>query len=161
MGDGPRVQVFKLRRRLVDARRLLHFGRKLQIFVLRVQFHQNFMLSFCSNRFTLLFCILLFSISCYKLVISCRGNYSWWKKGRKYHKWSQRKDLVQWFLTFFASWTPKSQKKFHGPLNYQIVILVDPWIPVKEVWKQKFAFVIFTDPLDPLHGRFGGPWTPG
>ena len=28
-------------------------------------------------------------------------------------------------LSFFASWTSKSQKNFHGPLNYQSVMLVD------------------------------------
>ena len=28
---------------------------------------------------------------------------------------------------------PKSQENFHGPLNYQIAILVNPWIPAKEV----------------------------
>ena len=42
-------------------------------------------------------------------------------------------DLEQWFLTFFAQWTPKSQKYFHGPLNYQNVLLVDPWISVIKV----------------------------
>jgi hypothetical protein len=26
--------------------------------------------------------------------------------------------LVQWFLTFFAPWTPKGHKNFHGPLKF-------------------------------------------
>ena len=32
----------------------------------------------------------------------------------------------QWFLTFFAPRTAKSQKNFHGPLNYQSEMLVGP-----------------------------------
>ena len=35
-------------------------------------------------------------------------------------------EVEQWFLTFFSSWTPKSQKKLHGPLNNQSVLEVDP-----------------------------------
>ena len=27
-----------------------------------------------------------------------------------------RDTLRQWFLTFFAPWTPKSENNFHGPL---------------------------------------------
>ena len=34
--------------------------------------------------------------------------------------------LRQWFLTFFAPRTPTSQKNFHGPLNYQSALQVDP-----------------------------------
>ncbi len=48
----------------------------------------------------------------------------------------------QWFLTFFAPWTPKSKKK-------------------RCKWVQHFTFLIFTEPLDPLHGPLRGPWTPG
>ena len=49
------------------------------------------------------------------------------------YSFSQMIQRYQWFLTFFAPWTPRSQKKFHGPLNYQSVLLVDPCIPVKAV----------------------------
>ena len=30
--------------------------------------------------------------------------------------------LIQWFLTFFAPWTPKSEKNFHRPINYHSVL---------------------------------------
>ena len=63
--------------------------------------------------------------------------------------------IWQWFTTFFAPRTTKSQKKIHGLLSYQSVPVVEPWIPVKEVYKGTIAFVIFVDPLDPLNGSLG------
>ncbi len=41
--------------------------------------------------------------------------------------------VVQWFLTFFAPWTPKSKNNFHGALKCYYVLLADPLISVKVV----------------------------
>ncbi len=41
--------------------------------------------------------------------------------------------LDPWFLTFFAPWTPKGSKSFHGPLKFFRTLSVDPYIPLKEV----------------------------
>jgi len=54
--------------------------------------------------------------------------------------------LGQWFLTFFAPWTPKSLNKFHGPLKYLYIQLADPLIPVKVVYLGTILY--FSD----LHG---------
>jgi len=53
---------------------------------------------------------------------------------------------MQWFLTFFAPWTPKSQNNFQGHLKCYHVLLADPLIPVKEVQMGKLLY--FSD----LHG---------
>ena len=47
-------------------------------------------------------------------------------KGQINHKGYKGKCLGQCFLTFFAPWTPKSRKNFHGALNYQSVLW---WTP--------------------------------
>jgi len=54
--------------------------------------------------------------------------------------------IAQWFLTFFAPWTPKSWNKFHGPLKCFYILLTDPLIPVKVVYMSTVLY--FSD----LHG---------
>jgi len=54
--------------------------------------------------------------------------------------------LNQWFLTFFAPWTPKRLNKFHGPLKCFYILLTDPLIQVKVVYLGTVLY--FSD----LHG---------
>ncbi len=64
-------------------------------------------------------------------------------------------DLDQWFLTFYARWTPKIIFGLHGPLNHQTF---------KEMLFKVLHFYDFhgpLDPLDPLHGPLRGPRPPG
>ena len=60
---------------------------------------------------------------------------------------------MQWFLTFFAPWTPKGQKKFDGPLKFLEHCW---WTPIsldkRFKWVLNLTLMIFADPLDPLHG---------
>jgi len=72
--------------------------------------------------------------------------------------------LKQWFLTFFAPLTTKSQNNFHGPLKCYYILLTDPLILVKEV--KMGTLLYFSDlhepprALEPLHGPLRVPWTP-
>jgi len=54
--------------------------------------------------------------------------------------------IEQWFLTFFAPRTPKSQNNFHGTLNCNNILQADPLIPEREV---KMGTVLY---FSDLHG---------
>ena len=68
--------------------------------------------------------------------------------------------IVQWFLTFFATWIPKKSKTFPQTPKLQKCAIGGPRIPVKKVDKGTILYVCdFRGPLD--YGPLGDPWTPG
>jgi len=54
---------------------------------------------------------------------------------------------IQWFLTFFDPWTPKSQNNVHGPLKSHYILLADPLIPVKDVHQMSTCTVLYFSDL--------------
>jgi hypothetical protein len=68
--------------------------------------------------------------------------------------------LDQWFLTFFAPWTPKSQKYFSRTPIVSIIAIGGPLNPRDSNGYNGFFDDIFGPPR-PFPRTPGGPWTPG
>ncbi len=64
-------------------------------------------------------------------ILLMRKKIWWWQYLEKGSFMACINYKEQWFLTFFAPWTRKTQKSFHGPPKCQQMPLEDPWILIK------------------------------